>query len=1031
MRFFNNRLLLFFLLIPVLFLLGRVGYKTYLEYRNYADNQHTLHTLAIVQRLNGLANAIENESLQSALSTTQTPSPALVKARKGTDTLLTRTLQDSELLKTPSAIAKLSTLGKTLEKARTVYDTKPVKYLKVFHYLYHLQGVQPILAASKELIPETEEGAPSSEIALYQRLGEIKADTDAEKALIGYILQTKTSMTPNDYKAWDSLLSNTVLPNLDRIQPPAFSSKIRQAIQPTHFDRLGFKERAFLAVEGLNGHYSIDPNSWVQTFGEKDKRLQAAQTLLVTQAKQRSEKRLANNKQNAINYLLQTLLFLAILGFILYLLRKITRDKRLLEATLKNIEFDLNKEKKAELQRIVQHRKTEEIYTFLADTIKESNQAKDLFLANMSHEIRTPLNGIVGFTQLLKTTPLNEDQNEFIHVIEESSENLLTIVNDILDLSKIKAEKIDLEEIVFNPLEKFESAVETYGAKALQKDIDFGVYIDPTLPSSLIGDPTRIGQVLVNLISNAIKFTGTYGEVSVFCERIHEDDTEVAVKFSVKDTGIGIAPAQQKRIFDEFSQADSSTTRQFGGTGLGLSISSKLVSLMGGKLEIESEPGEGSTFYFTLSFKRDANALPVERPDFNGVSVGLMLPKRTIKRQVDRNLESYLRYLGTDFSLYYEDEIYDLTQNELPELLFVDQRYVRREGEVEQVLTLKTSVVLLASGQSKKQLESIEKQLGGLIFKPLNFTKTLKALQKHLGRSQQKSRSAEPNITFKNLHVLVAEDNRINQKLITTTLNNFGIEVTIAANGKEALMLRKQNDYDLIFMDIQMPVMNGIEATHEILQYEESARQKHIPIIALTANALRGDREKYLEAGMDNYTPKPINIDLLKGIIREYHPEKALITEEKEQKTPPKVSTPKTSPAPVKKQKTVPSSKPQSQQSLPEAKPLTPVIIDAKDILLYIDRPLSASLQVRALEEEGYRVDHVRTESVFLEKLDTTHYRYVLVESKLLPMEGCFMEEVLAEKNTLLYLWGDKTSQHCPQTESYKTIPELRKILGH
>ena len=179
---------------------------------------------------------------------------------------------------------------------------------------------------------------------------------------------------------------------------------------------------------------------------------------------------------------------------------------------------------------------------------------------------------------------------------------------------------------------------------------------------------------------------------------------------------------------------------------------------------------------------------------------------------------------------------------------------------------------------------------------------------------------------------------------------------------------------------------------------------------------------------MDNYTPKPINIDLLKEIIREYHPEKALIKGEKKQKTPQKVPAPKVHPVQAKKTATAPS--PKLQQSLPKSKPLTPVVVEAKDILIYIDRPLSASLQVRALEEEGYRVDHVRTESVFLEKLDTTHYRYVLVESKLLPMEGCFMEEVLAEKNTLLYLWGDKTSQNCPQTESYKTIPELRKILG-
>ncbi len=1034
MRFFNNRLLLFLLLIPIFLLLGNAGYQTYLEYRNYTKNQQAFHTLAVVEALNNLVNAVEEESLQSALSSSKTPSSALLHAREATDALLSRALQNSLLLKIPSVASSLSALGKALEQARTLYEAKPVKYLKILQDLYNLGGVQQILSAAKNEILKSKNSILSSNIAVYQRFAEIKADNDAEKALIGYVLQHKIPMTPNDYKTWDHLLSNTVLPDLDRIQPPAFSSKIRQTIQPTYFSHLGFKARAFIAAGGVSGHYSISPDIWIKSPAEKDKRLQTAQSLILTHAKQHIGNLLAHNKQNAINYLLQTLLFLSIFGFILYLLRKLTQDKRLLETALKNIEFDLTKEKKAELQRIVQQRKTEDIYAFLADTIRESNQAKDLFLANMSHEIRTPLNGIVGFTQLLKTTPLNEDQNEFIHVIEESSENLLTIVNDILDLSKIKAEKIDLEEIPFDPLEKFESAFETYGAKALQKDIDFGVYVDPTLPSSLIGDPTRVSQVLVNLISNAIKFTGTYGEVSVFCERIHEDGEEVAVKFSVKDTGIGIAPAEQKRIFEEFSQADSSTTRKFGGTGLGLSISNKLVTLMGGKLEIESEPGEGSTFYFTLPFKRDSNAAPAVRPNFNGITVGLMLPKRNIKRQVDRNLESYLRYLGASFSLYYENEIYNLPQNKLPELLFVDQRYVQREGELERVLTLETSIILLASGQNKKKIESIEDRLGGFIFKPLNFTKTLKALQKHVGEDLQKPQTAKQNIRFKNLRILVAEDNRINQKLITTTLSNFGIDVTIAANGKEALMLRKQNDYDLILMDIQMPVMNGIEATREILHYEEIARQKHVPIIALTANALRGDREKYLKAGMDNYTPKPINIDLLKGIIREYYPEKAQIIEEK---TSEKSHHPKQTAAnapvqrflPDRAKKTEPSPSDQPRTSFPKTQ-LPNATSDTKDILIYIDRPLSASLQMRALEEEGYKVDHVRTESAFLEKLDATHYRCVLVESRLLAMEGCLIENILAERDTQVYIWGEKTSRHCPGTESYRTLPELRKKLG-
>jgi signal transduction histidine kinase/CheY-like chemotaxis protein len=1053
MRFFNNRLLLFLLLIPVAFYLGHIGYKTYQEYRLFVQNQTAIDAAELTAKLDTLLNALDEEALQSALliqKNTKKESSELSRARSTTDTALSNVLTHPLMA---SSLPKLSPLAGTLDAARSLVNTGRKNYLKIFHDLYDTQGQRLVLSVIDDLLQVHKELSQIPALSLYKRLETLQVYNDAEKALIAYILHQHQRMTANDFKTWDSLLSDMRLPDFSRLQNPVFSSEIQKVIQPDTFRTLGFHERANIVTEGLNGTYSLSARTWVDTLEEKDARLNAAQNKLLASAKkQKMADRLAN-RENAINYLLQTFVFLLIFGFLLFLLRKIAREKHLLAETLKDIQFDLSQEKKTELQRIVHDRNTEEIYTFLAETIKEANQAKDLFLANMSHEIRTPLNGIVGFTQLLKATPLNNDQEEFIHVIDESSENLLTIVNDILDLSKIKAEKIDLEEVAFNPLDKFESSVETYGAKALQKDIDFGVFVDPTLPVSIMGDPTRISQILVNLISNAIKFTGTYGEVSVFCDKVHEEDKKVSIKFSVKDSGIGITPAQQKRIFEAFSQADSSTTRKFGGTGLGLSISSKLVTLMGGKLEIDSEPGEGSTFYFTLDFPLNPDAKPSDRPNFQGIDVGLLLPKRSIKRQVDRNLESFLRYMGADFTILYEDELYNRRTDELPDLLFVDQRYVRREGEIERILMLNTSIVLLANGKNKRELEQISARLEALIYKPLNYSKIRKTLQKYTGNVPTESAPAKKSqITFANLHVLVAEDNQINQKLITTTLNNFGIQVTIAANGQEAVMLRKQNDYDLIFMDIQMPVMNGMEATSEILHYERFSKQKHIPIIALTANALQGDREKYLDAGMDNYTPKPINIDLIKEIIREYHPDKAILgtpqpaTRVSEQTPESALQDTKVSEQTLESALQDPNqhsiTKPDNTPSLDaDMESISSDSVQqhpaekmknlplAKDILIYTVHALAGSIQFQALEDAGYTCDYVDTEIAFLEKVEEGCYRHVLVDERLLPMEDCFFVNLIVQKEIELYLFGEKRDSQCEHADMYSTIPELKKKL--
>jgi len=1051
MRLFNTRLLLIALLVPIFFFLGRTAYTAYQEYTTYTRNQHAVHTLDLLKEGDTLLDALAQESLASIQPLSADGTRQVLRdKRSATDAALERMFSAYSSLEDARQGKELNDFKERIDRARNLVDKGGKEYRTILYDLYGPPTAH-LLQTVLERTMQTETILHDSpELQAYHHLFPLKSNTQTEEALVGYLLRNKKPFAPEDYQAWDSLLTHTQLPPLGHIGSPAFASQLRTLLQPDTFGSIAQTERAFVSAEGISGNYSVTPKTWLELLGSKSNRLGIASRKLLDHSHKTVQNAALENRQNAINALLQALLLLALMLFLIYLIQRIAREKKLLESTLKNIEFDLSSEKKAELQRVVKQRDSRAIYSFLSETIKESNRAKDLFLANMSHEIRTPLNGIVGFTQLLKTTPLNHDQEEFVHVIEESSEHLLTIVNDILDLSKIKAEKIELEEVAFNPIDKFESAIETYGAKALQKNIDFGVFIDPSLPRSLIGDPTRVSQVLVNLVSNAIKFTSSYGEVSVFCEKVDEKEDTLMVKFAVKDSGIGISPEQQQRIFDAFSQADSSTTRKFGGTGLGLSISSKLVSLMGGELKIDSVPGEGATFYFTLPFKRDPEAPTDERPQFPDLTVGLMLPKRDIDRQVDRNLEAYVRYLGADFKIYYEDEVYKMHPQVLPKILFVDQRYNRREGEIERILELQTYVALLASSHEKDKLNLIADRLGALIYKPINYTKTLKTLQQYAGEKGNKPKVHAEDETFENLHILVAEDNRINQKLITTTLNNFGIDVTIAANGQEAVMLRRQNDYDLILMDIQMPVMNGIEATQAILDYEAATKQPHVPIIALTANALRGDREKYLQAGMDNYTPKPINLDQLRQIIRQYHPDKVKKTSRSADEP---IEAPAERSADIQalssslSAETVDteSAAPQTQitesaavldepEAAVSATPSQPTASETEDqpasgdkILMFFRDPFVSNVHLQLLTQE-HTCDLVRNEAAFLEHLDRGGYGTVLIAQGLLPTQDCYIADILRERGIRIYQFGEQPSE-CEGVASYTTLAELTQLM--
>jgi len=498
-----------------------------------------------------------------------------------------------------------------------------------------------------------------------------------------------------------------------------------------------------------------------------------------------------------------------------------------------------------------------------------AEKAKSEFLANMSHEIRTPLNGIIGFLALLNQTNLHSIQKEYLGIIDDSAGSLLSIINEILDFSKIESGNMILEEVEFNSYSEFEQSVELYIAKAYEKNIDIIVMVDPSIPMKLKGDPLKLRQIISNLLSNAIKFTDSGGLVTLKIKFNNIVNDVCNISFSVKDTGIGIPLLTQQNVFNAFSQADSSVTRKYGGSGLGLAISSKLALFMGSGLKLKSEEGHGSEFYFDINFRftTDANYCNKFRYLYVGVHNDNSLSEEY------PIIDNYLLNLGVkqkDFNSISKLR----TVGKLDLIIFIYQH------EYENIILeaknefLDIPVVIIVSERDRKKVAIFNDNKTYIIMKPINLSKianTFFAVQNNVSNQENFIEKDEVlDLKFVG-RVLVAEDNIVNRKLANIMLSSLGLVVDLAVNGQEALdKIVSGNKYDLIFMDIHMPVLDGIKATSEIIAWEKSNNEKHTPIVALTANVIREDQESYFNAGMDEFLAKPIEKDKLDIILNTY-----------------------------------------------------------------------------------------------------------------------------------------------------------------
>jgi len=511
----------------------------------------------------------------------------------------------------------------------------------------------------------------------------------------------------------------------------------------------------------------------------------------------------------------------------------------------------------------------------------EANESKSLFLANMSHEIRTPLNGIVGFTELLKSTDLNSEQKEFTNIIDKSSENLLSIINNILDLSKIESNKTELDVIIFDPIVEFESAVETYGVRASEKNIELNFFLDPSINKKVLGDSVKIKEVLINLLSNAIKFTDFGGKIDIEIRKVSSIENQTEIAFSIEDNGVGMTKEQQLNVFSAFTQADVSITRKYGGTGLGLTISTKFLELMDSELKLESQKEKGTKFYFNIIFEEVLESTELGMiPEFDNTSICKY--NYELPLQQDVYISKYLEYYNIKSKTFLTPhDLKDCNDNNEQSGIWLDV-----DNSDDKLLNTiyklnSNKVILLSSFSNRSRLEEHGINAAKILYKPITPTKIVQALQATSQQQIAEEKRDTKASPFKNVQfngtVLVAEDNFINQKLIKQILLKYGVEVELANNGLEAFEKRKREHYDLIFMDIQMPVMDGVEATQEIINYEIEEKLTHIPIVALTANALNGDRERFISEGLDEYIPKPIETNELLFILKKFLEPKEVI----------------------------------------------------------------------------------------------------------------------------------------------------------
>jgi len=879
MKLSLNKLIGIAIFLPILIILGISGFSFYKNYQIYQEIKESQKELELTKKLEAILVALGEERGTSSIyfvSKGQYPHSREIVAKKRFN--MTKAINDLKhyIDKNPNLYKEVSDIlsfANQLPMIRQKIDTfEGIKY-KDWFFGYYTVLENKIL---KALYNISHKFPPKLQALFLEKIPfeKITAYTGIVRGFISYYITADIPLNEDDYKTifLKYFHSINILPieALDKtLAQNLFNSPKFKKLEKDISDILFYIQQANMEyyVNGTFNGYPIDALDYFATMTDRIKSFKQATNYFSNKINVKSKLILVNAKEKLIinGIALAIALIITLIG--IYVERLVNGHIKELSDLISSLtpitgeKMNIDISSPEGMHKAIQTvSKAIEITQESIKKSEEAAKAKSLFLANMSHEIRTPLNGILGFLELLKTTELNGEQNEYVSTIEQSAKNLLQIVNNILDVSKIESNKVSLEIIDFKILDELENTVEIFATPAAQKGIEYTTFISPNMPSVVKGDVLKIKEIITNLVNNAIKFTHKGGSISVTVKLNKIEDNKASIYFEVKDTGIGMSEEQKNKIFEAFAQADESVTRKYGGTGLGLTIVKSYIEMMGGQIQVESELNKGSRFFFTLELEIVDPTPRYEKNMFNNYTFAVL---NTIKDSLRKEATyEYLSYFGINkIGFNSVEEIKTLSQTEKINalLIFYEESQKDELNKLNEEITL--PIITVASYAFKEDIDKISPDF--TIYDPTTPSKiyttsnNLKTKKVHQVVKVKKEKTTEGY----NIYALIAEDNPINMKLLTTTLKQLGVETDTAQNGLEAFNKYSMNPgkYDVIFMDVQMPIMDGPEATQEIIEFEKEEGLPHTPIVAVTANVLKGDRERFLGAGMDDYISKPID----------------------------------------------------------------------------------------------------------------------------------------------------------------------------